>query len=67
MSPLRISPAKARMPMVLPAALMTFVAPIFPLPTFRGSVPLIFARRIPTGIEQIRYETGIHKMYSGMV
>ena len=44
------------MPRVFPAVLITFVAPMLPLPVFRGSCPFAFERRRPTGIEPSRYE-----------
>ena len=39
-----------------PAVLITFVAPMLPLPILRGSRPFTFERRRPTGIEPSRYE-----------
>ncbi len=48
------------MPAALPAARITFVAPILPLPTFLGSAPLQFARSRPTGTEPSRYEPITH-------
>ncbi|OPY79121.1 MAG: hypothetical protein A4E64_00516 [Syntrophorhabdus sp. PtaU1.Bin058] len=52
--PFTISPKSVATPSAFPAALITFVAPILPLPVFRGSLPLSLASITPIGMEPTR-------------
>ena len=56
-TPFIISPKRVIAPNFFPMALVTLVAPMFPLPTFlRSTFPKYFANITPVGMEPIKYE-----------